>query len=96
MALVLRFVAGTGEMGRHGVAISLKDPGGREVVHIDGEMQLGPGPGGLGGSVRVPHVLQLDRLVFPQPGEYAFDVRVDDEHHVSVPLTVHGPMGAEA
>lgn len=96
MALVLRFVAGTGEIGRHGVAISLKAPDGREVVHIDGEMQLGPGPGGRAGSIRVPHVLRLDRLVFPQPGQYAFDVRVDGEHHVSIPLTVVGPRGAEA
>ena len=96
MALVLRFVAGTGEIGRHEVSIALKDPEGREVVHIDGEMQLAPGPAGLGGSIRVPHVLRLDRLTLPQPGEYAFDVRVDGEHHVSVPLSVHGPLGAEA
>jgi hypothetical protein len=41
--------------------------------------------------IRVPHVLNLDGLVFPKPGPYAFDVWVDGEHHVSLPLTVYGP-----
>ena len=30
-------------------------------------------------------------LVFGVAGTYAFDVRVDGEHHVSIPLTVDGP-----
>ena len=46
---------------------------------------------GGGGGIRVPHVLHLDGLVFPVPGLYAFDVRVDGEHHASLPLTVYGP-----
>lgn len=96
MALVLRFVASVQEVGRHRVEIALLEPDGEEVVHIDGEMQLSPGPASMAGSVRVPHVLHLDRLVFPKPGRYAFDVRVDGEHHVSVPLTVLGARGAEA
>jgi hypothetical protein len=96
MALVLRFVASVQEVGRHRVEIALLEPEGGEVVHIDGEMQLGPGPASMAGGVRVPHVLHLDRLVFPKPGRYAFDVRVDGQHHVSVPLTVLGARGAEA
>jgi len=96
MALVLRFVASVQEIGRHRVEISLREPRGEEVMHIDGEMQLGPGPASLAGSIRVPHVLHLDGLVFPQPGRYTFDLRVDGEHHAAVPLTVHGPPAAEA
>jgi hypothetical protein len=96
LALVLRFVASVQEIGLHTVGISLRAPGGEEVVRIDGEMQLGPGPASMAGSVRVPHVLHLDRLVFPHSGSYAFDVSVDGEHHVSVPLTIHGPAAAEA
>jgi hypothetical protein len=47
--------------------------------------------------IRVPHLLNLDGLVFPRPGPYAFDVRVDGEHHVSLSLTVYGPeASAEA
>ena len=91
MVLVLRFIAAVNEAGKHQITIALKDPAGREVVGVDGEMQLGLGPAGGGSGIRVPHVLHLDGLVFPVPGLYAFDVRVDGEHHVSLPLTVYGP-----
>ena len=91
MVLVLRFIAAVNEAGKHQITIALKDPTGREVVGVDGEMQLGLGLAGGGSGIRVPHVLHLDGLVFPVPGLYAFDVRVDGEHHASLPLTVYGP-----
>lgn len=97
MAMVLRFTAGLQEAGRHVVEITLKDPDGEELVRVDGEMHLAPGPHALGGGVRVPHILNMDGLVFPKAGRYAFDVRVDDEHHVTIPLAVaSGSAGAEA
>ncbi|HIA73191.1 MAG TPA: hypothetical protein EYO20_06795 [Gemmatimonadetes bacterium] len=91
MALVLRFSAPLTETGRHDIEITLKDPAGIELIRLDGEMYLAPGPGATGGSIRVPHVLNMDGLVFPNPGTYAFDVRVDGVHHVSLPLAVYGP-----
>lgn len=91
MALVLRFSAGVHEVGKHQVGIVLKAPDGGEVVRIDGEMSLAAGPGQVSSGVLVPHVLNLDGLVFPVPGHYAFDVSVDGEHHVLIPLTVYGP-----
>lgn len=91
MVLVLRFIAALNEAGKHQIAITLRDPAGREVVGVDGEMQLGLAPAGGGGGIRVPHVLHLDGLIFPVPGQYAFDVRVDGEHHASLALTVYGP-----
>ena len=91
MALVLRFSAPLTETGRHEIEITLKDPAGSELMRLDGEMHLGPGPGVTLGSIRVPHVLNMDGLVFPSPGTYTFDVRVDGSHHVSLPLAVHGP-----
>lgn len=91
LSLVLRFSAGVHEVGKHGVEIVLKDPGGDEVVRIDGEMNLTAGPRGVAGGVLVPHILNMDGLVFSKPGRYSFDVRVDGEHHVSIPLTVEGP-----
>ena len=94
LSLVLRFSAGLDEVGPHDVQITLRAPDGKEVVRIDGEMSLAPGPMGSGGAVIVPHVLNMDGLVFPVPGRYAFDVRVDGEHHVSIPLSVHGPESA--
>jgi hypothetical protein len=92
LSLVLRFSAGIQELGKHEVGIVLKAPDGKQIVRIDGEMNLSPGPR-AGGMVLVPHVLNMDGLVFPVPGRYSFDVRVDGEHHVSIPLSVHGPEG---
>jgi hypothetical protein len=96
MVLILRFTASVQEIGRHRVEIALKDPAGHQAMHIDGEMHLGAGPASVAGGVQVPHVLHLDGLVFPKPGGYAFDVRVDGHHQVSVPLVVVGPTGAAA
>lgn len=91
MALVLRFSAGVNEVGKHDIGIALKAPDGGEVVRIDGEMNLAAGPGQVTSGILVPHVLNLDGLVFPSPGRYAFDVSVDGAHHVTIPLTVDGP-----
>ena len=94
MALVLRFMAGLDETGQHEVEITLRDPEGQEVVRINGEMQLGPGGVAGGGGIRVPHVLNVEGLVFPRPGLYGFDVVVDGTHHVTMPLTVNGPAAS--
>jgi Family of unknown function (DUF6941) len=93
LVLILRFAAGLNETGKHEVGISMKDPDGGEVVRLDGEMHLGAGPGAVLGGVKMPHVLNMDGLVFPKAGVYSFDVRVDGEHHVSIPLTVVGMDG---
>ena len=61
---------------------------GVEVLRLDGEMQLAPGPLSAGGGVKVPHVLNLDGIVFTRSGHYTFDVSVDGRHHVSIPLSV--------
>jgi len=96
MVLILRFTAGVGEIGTHKVEISLSDPRGQRVVHLDGDMQLAAGRAGVSEGLKVPHVLHLDGMVFPVAGRYAFDVRIDGEHHVTVPLHVAGPAAAEA
>ena len=95
VTLVLRFTAGTSEIGSHDVHIRMSDPGGAEVLSLNGEMQLvgGPSPGD---GIRVPHILNLDGLVFTRPGMYSFDVKVDGEHQVSLPLSVEGPPGTGA
>ncbi len=90
MVMVLRFTAGLDEAGTHEVEISMRGPEGEELVRMDGEMQLAPGPGAGGGAIRVPHVLHIDGMVLPRTGSYAFDVEVDGEHVVSLPLTVSG------
>ena len=96
MVLILRFAAGVREIGKHTVGIDLKDGDGHELMRIDGEMHLGPGPATYAGAMSVPHILNLDGIVLPRAGRYAFDVRVDGAHQVTVPLSVTGPVGAEA
>ena len=73
VTLVLRFSAGTSEIGSHDVHIRMSDPGVAEVLSLNGEMQLvgAPSPGD---GIRVPHILNLDGLVFTRPGMYSFDV----------------------
>jgi hypothetical protein len=95
ITLVLRFSAGTSEIGGHDVQIRMSDPGGKEVLSLNGEMQL---VGGVAAQdvIRVPHILNLDGLVFHGPGMYSFDVKVNGEHHVSIPLSVEGPQGPGA
>lgn len=89
VSLVLRFGASMNEAGDHKVTIVLRDPDGEEVVRLNGEMKVGLGSVASGGRVRVPQVVNMDRLVFKKEGRYSFDVSVDGEHHVSVPLHLH-------
>ena len=87
ISLVLRFTAGLDEAGEHRLAISLKTPDGSDLIPtIEGVLQLGPGPGHVGGEIRFPHILNLNGIVFPAPGQYSFDIRVDDEYLTSIPL----------
>lgn len=88
MALVLRFRAGLNETGRHELGIVLTGPDGEEVVRADGALQIRPSGAAAREGVVVPQVFNLDGLVFNAPGPYAFDVLVDGEHHVSIPLRV--------
>ena len=92
ISLVLRITAGPNEIGAHEMEIRLTDPQGAEVLSLNGEMHLGGGPGATSG-IRVPHVLNLDGLVFSGPGRYSFDVKVDGQHEVSISLLVEGPLG---
>lgn len=94
MVMVLRFAAGVHEAGQHEVEIVLRDPEGDEVVRVDGEMGLGGGSGSIANGLRVPQVLNMDGLVFAKAGRYAFDVRVDGDTHVTLPLTVTDVRGA--
>jgi len=94
LSLVLRFSAGIHEVGKHEVEIVLKAPDGKEVVRIDGEMSLAAGRRGVADGVLVPHILNMDGLVFSAPGRYSFDVIVDGTHQVSIPLTVDGPSSS--
>jgi len=89
LSLVLRVSASMDEAGVHKMEIILQDPGGSRVMGMNGDLHVGPGPVLSGGQVKIPQVLNIDRLVFPTAGRYAFDVSLDGEHHASIPLFVH-------
>jgi hypothetical protein len=96
ISLVLRFGASMNEAGDHQVVISLSDPDGGKVMSLNGDLKVGVGPAVTGGRVRVPQVVNMDRLVFKQPGRYSFDVSVDGVHQVSVPLYLQEARGPKS
>lgn len=96
VSLVLRFGASMNEAGDHQVVISLSDPDGGKVMSLNGDLKVGVGPAVTGGRVRVPQVVNMDRLVFKQPGRYSFDVSVDGVHQVSVPLYLQEARGPKS
>lgn len=96
VALVLRFTAGLDDAGSHEMTLRIKDPSGAELASLSGSIQFGPGPRNTGGRIKVPHVLNLDGIVFEAPGSYSFDVEVDGDHQVSVPLTIAQMPGGGA
>jgi len=93
LSLVLRVSASLGEAGLHKMEIVLQDPTGSRVMGMNGEFHVGPGPALAGGQVRIPQVLNIERLVFPKAGRYAFNVSLDGEHQVSIPLFVQEMRG---
>ncbi|MDE0072854.1 MAG: hypothetical protein OXR82_10710 [Gammaproteobacteria bacterium] len=88
ISLVLRFSAGLAQAGEHAIRIRLRGPSGEDVLRLDGKVKFGPGPASDGGQLKIPHILNMDGIVFRTPGRYAFDVDLDGEHQVSLPLRV--------
>lgn len=91
VCLVLRFIGGTADAGPHELIIRLVDPSGQEMLSLNGELKVAPGPGSLSGGLRIPHVLNLDGVVFPEAGRYSFEVILDGSHQVSLTLAVEPP-----
>ncbi len=87
IAMVLRFSAEPGETGAHEVQIRLRGPKGEQVLEVGGRIQLaGDGAAAPEEAVKVPQVLNLDGIQFPEPGSYRFEVLVDGEARATVPL----------
>lgn len=88
LALVLRFLGGAGDAGAHNLSIRLTSPGGKELVSLNGELNVRPGRGSLQTGIRVPHVINLDGIVFKEPGVHTFDITVDGRADATLPLTI--------
>ncbi len=88
LALVLRFLGGAGDAGAHNLGITLTSPSREELVSLNGELNVRPGRGSLQTGIRVPHVINLDGIVFKERGIHTFDIVVDGRHKATLPLTI--------
>lgn len=92
IALVLRLATEPEDAGEHQAEIRLMDPDGNQVIRLNG--RLGVSGGGPRASSHLPHILNLDGLVFPRPGVYRFEIRVDDTPLRTLNLTLRQMGGA--
>ena len=97
VSLVLRFSAGVEDLGSRQIEIRLRGPRGQEIIRLDGRMELAAGRESAEDRIRVPHILNLDGIAFPEAGRYFFDIAADGEPLLSIPLHLdlakgpHGP-----
>lgn len=93
ISLVLRFSASVGQAGMHQVEIRLRGPSSQEVLRLDGRLDLAGGAQQAQEGIKVPHVLNLDGITFPEAGTYFFDIACDGESLLSLPLRLESVSG---
>lgn len=86
MVFVLRVRADFTEQGSHRLEVRLIDADGAQLFRAEGPLQVPPG---APGRPIKPHVIMgLSGITFQKPGDFSFEVMVDDHHMRSVPLYV--------
>jgi hypothetical protein len=83
--LVLRVKGRRTEIGVHTIRIRFVDESGTELLGAEGTVQFGEPPAGVT-DVEAGAVLVFD-VPLPRPGQYAFEISLDDEVASRVPLT---------
>jgi len=87
MQLVLRFEADIVEAGKtKKVEIQLMDADGKTPFVLSGELTVGQGRPGE--PVRSDHILTINNMKFENPGDYVFNILVNEELKARVPLKV--------
>lgn len=86
VSLVLRFSAGVEDVGSRQIEIRLRGPHGQELLRLDGRMDLATGNAAPEERIRVPHILNLDGIAFPEAGRYFFDIAAEGKPLLSIPL----------
>ena len=76
------------DAGTHQLTIKLATPAGKELVSLRGELNVSAGRGSLQTGIRVPHVINIDGLVFGEAGVHTFTILVNDRHQATLPLTI--------
>ena len=87
LALALEFRAAPYEKGRSfRIEINLRDPDGKAMFDMQGDLQLAPEAPVL--RPIVPMDINIHNLVFPSPGDYRFEISVNGDLVGEVPLEI--------
>ncbi len=73
------------EIGVHAIRIRFVDESGNELLGGEGTVQFGEPPAGVV-DVEAGAVLVFD-VPLPRPGQFAFEIALDGESAIRVPLT---------
>lgn len=85
MCLVLRFEASRSEEGKsRTIEIQLSDSDGAKVFSINASLVVPKGKPGM--PIRIDHILAMNGVRFPKPGDYVFNVLIGDDQKASVEL----------
>ena len=85
MHLVLRFEATRSEEGKtKNIEIHLADNDGNKMFAINAQLVVPQGAPGQ--PIRMNHILALNNIQFPRPGDYVFNVLIADDQKAAVEL----------
>jgi hypothetical protein len=88
MALVLRFEASRAEEGKgRQIELQLVDSDGQKMLKVGAQLVV-PSGGPPGAPIRLNHILMLNNVQFPKPGDYMFSILVGDDEKASVELRI--------
>jgi len=89
--LVLRLKGTRTEIGQHRITIRLTDDAGKEIINGDGTVSFAEPPAGVL-EIEAGAVLVFD-VPFEHAGRHQFEIAVDADMRVTVPITVSlGPQ----
>ena len=86
MVFVVRFTADFPDTGSRQLQVRLIDADGEQLFKAEGPLKV---PAGGPGRPSKPHVIMgLGGVSFPKPGDFSFEVIVDEQHMRSVPIYI--------
>lgn len=88
MALVLRFEASHAEEGKgRQIELQLADSDGAKMFKISAQLMV-PTGSPPGAPIRLNHILMLNNIQFPKPGDYMFSILIGDDEKASIDLRI--------
>lgn len=87
MTLVVKLGANLGEFGQERqLIIKLLDADGKELMRFESKVKV-PSPSG-GQRPEIDAIIQINEIIFPNPGRYQFSVFIDKDEKGSLPIEV--------